>query len=109
MKVLHTDIWLGLIIVTCATIPFYILGAGVLNKMGLAPEGSDAVIATLSNIFTQTLGEWAVWIFSIGAFIILFSTVLSRVGSGGRFIPDYLIEMQFIDRSNLKLRKAIMR
>ena len=109
MKVLHTDIWLGLIIVTCATVPFYILGAGVLNKMGLAPEGSDAVIATLSNIFTQTLGEWAVWIFSIGAFIILFSTVLSSVGSGGRFIPDYLIEMQFIDRSNLKLRKAIMR
>ena len=109
MKVLHTDVWFGLIIVTCATVPFYVLGAGVLNKMGLQPEGSEAVIGTLSNIFTQTLGEWALWLFSIGAFVILFSTVLSGVGSGGRFIPDYLIEMRFIDRSNLKLRKLIIR
>jgi Mn2+/Fe2+ NRAMP family transporter len=109
MKVLHTDVWFGLIIVTCATVPFYVLGAGVLNKMGLTPEGSEAVIGTLSNIFTQTLGEWALWLFSIGAFVILFSTVISSVGSGGRFIPDYLIEMRFIDRSNLKLRKAIIR
>ena len=109
MKVLHTDVWFGLIIVTCATVPFYVLGAGVLNKMGLQPEGSEAVIGTLSNIFTQTLGEWALWLFSIGAFVILFSTVLSSVGSGGRFIPDYLIEMRFIDRSNLKLRKSIIR
>ena len=109
MKVLHTDVWFGLIIVTCATVPFYVLGAGVLNKMGLQPEGSEAVIGTLSNIFTQTLGEWALWLFSIGAFVILFSTVLSSVGSGGRFIPDYLIEMKFIDRSNLKLRKSIIR
>ena len=109
MKVLHADVWFGLIIVTCATVPFYVLGAGVLNKMGLQPEGSEAVIGTLSNIFTQTLGEWALWLFSIGAFVILFSTVLSGVGSGGRFIPDYLIEMRFIDRSNLKLRKLIIR
>ena len=73
MKVLHTDVLFGLIIVTCATVPFYVLGAGVLNQMGLEPEGSEAVIGTLSNIFTQTLGEWALWLFSIGAFVILFS------------------------------------
>ena len=109
MKVLHTDVLFGLVIVTCATVPFYVLGAGVLNQMGLEPEGSEAVIGTLSNIFTQTLGEWALWLFSIGAFVILFSTVISGVGAGGRFIPDYLIEMQFMDRSNLKLRKAIVR
>ena len=97
MKVLHTDVWLALLIVTCATIPFYVLGAGVLNQMGIVPEGNDETISALSNIFTQTLGPWAVWIFSIGAFLILFSTVLSGVGAGGRFIPDYLIEMKFMD------------
>ena len=109
MKVLHTDVWLALLIVTCATIPFYVLGAGVLNQMGIVPEGNDETISALSNIFTQTLGPWAVWIFSIGAFLILFSTVLSGVGAGGRFIPDYLIEMKFMDRSNLPLRKSIIR
>ena len=29
MKVLHTDVLFGLIIVTCATVPFYVLGAGL--------------------------------------------------------------------------------
>ncbi len=109
MKVLHTDVWLALIIVTCATIPYYILGAGVLHKMGLEPEGSQETISVLSNIFTQTLGGWAVWVFSIGAFFILFSTVLSGVAAGGRAIPDYLIELKLFDRSKVKLRKAITR
>jgi Mn2+/Fe2+ NRAMP family transporter len=109
MKVLHTDIWLALIIVTCATIPYYILGAGVLNAMGIVPEGNSETIGALSNIFTQTLGMWAVWFFAIGAFFILFSTVLSGVGAGGRSIPDYLIEMGVFDRSNLRLRMLIIR
>lgn len=109
MKVLHTDVWLALAVVTCATIPYYVLGAGVLNKMGLQPEGSDETISVLSNIFTQTLGGWAVWAFSIGAFFILFSTVLSGVGAGGRAIPDYLIEMQIFDRSRIDIRRAIIR
>jgi hypothetical protein len=109
MRVLHTDVWLGLIIISCATIPYYILGAGVLHKNGLDPEGAADTIAVLSNIFTETIGAWAVWVFAIGAFFILFSTVLSGVGGGGRFIPDYFIEMQLFDRSNLALRKAITR
>ncbi len=109
MKVLHTDVWLALIIVTCATIPYYMLGAGVLNRMGIVPEGNAETISALSNIFTQTLGSWAVWIFSIGAFLILFSTVLSGMAAGGRVFPDYLIELQLIDRSNLALRKSIIR
>jgi|TARA_Y100000310_G_scaffold336761_1_gene422199 hypothetical protein len=109
MKVLHTDVWLALLIVTLATIPYYVLGAGVLNKMGILPEGNDATISALSNIFTQTLGQWAVWIFAIGAFFILFSTVLSGVGAGGRTIPDYFIEMKFMDRSNVRLRVRIIR
>ena len=85
------------------------LGAGVLNRMGIVPEGNAETISALSNIFTQTLGSWAVWIFSIGAFLILFSTVLSGMAAGGRVFPDYLIELQLIDRSNLALRKSIIR
>ena len=109
MHVLQTDVWLGLIVMVCSTLPFYFLGAGVLNAMGLAPDGSGETIAVLSNIFTQTLGQWAVWIFSFGAFFILFSSVLSGYATTGRYIPDYFIEMGFMDRSNIKLRKAIIR
>lgn len=109
MKVVHTDVWLAIIIVTCATVPYYVLGAGVLNKMGVTPQGNEETISALSNIFTQTLGAWAVWVFSFGAFLILFSTVLSGVGAAGRVIPDYFIEMQVMRRSNLALRRAIIR
>ncbi|GIS63022.1 MAG: hypothetical protein CM1200mP2_52470 [Planctomycetaceae bacterium] len=109
MKVLHTDVWFALIIVTCATIPYYVLGAGVLNRMGVVPEGNTETISTLSNIFTQTLGPWAVWIFGIGAFLILFSTVLAGMGANGRVFPDYLVELRIFDRSNLALRKTIIR
>ena len=109
MKVVHTDVFLSLVVVTCATIPYYVLGAGVLNKMGLVPKGNEETVSTLSNIFTQTLGPWAVWAFSIGAFFILFSTVLSGFGGAGRFIPDYFIEMKLFDRSNIALRRAIVR
>ncbi len=105
MKVLHTDVWLALIILTCATLPYYILGAGVLNEMGERPNGLET-ISVLSNMFTQTLGPWALWLFGFGAFFILFSTVLSGIGAGGRFIPDYLIEMDLFDRSNLRKRRA---
>ena len=59
MKALHTNAWLALIVVTCATVPYYMLGAGVLHKMGIVPEGNDATIGALSNTFTQTLGGWA--------------------------------------------------
>lgn len=108
MKVVHTDVWLTLIILTCATLPYYILGAGVLNKMGERPNGLET-ISVLSNMFTQTLGPWAVWLFGLGAFFILFSTLLSAIGAGGRVIPDYLIEMGFFDRSNLRLRRRFIR
>ena len=108
IKVLQTDVWLALIILTCATLPFYALGAGVLHAIGERPDGLETISA-LSNMFTQTLGPWAVWLFGIGAFFIFFSTVISGIGAAGRFIPDYLIEMGFFDRSNLKLRLAIMR
>lgn len=105
IRVLHLDVWVTLIILTCATIPFYLLGAGVLNAMGVQPDGLET-ISVLSNMFTATLGGWSLWVFGVGAFFILFSTSLSGVGGGGRFIPDYLIELGFFPRSNLALRKA---
>ncbi|MEE2777326.1 MAG: Nramp family divalent metal transporter [Acidobacteriota bacterium] len=108
MKVLQTDVWVTLGILTCATVPFYILGAGVLNALGERPDGLET-ISVLSGMFTQTLGGWSVWLFGFGAFCILFSTTLSAVSGGGRYIPDYLMELGFLDRSNLDARRAIIR
>lgn len=108
VKVLHMDVWVTLVILTCATLPFYILGAGVLHDLGETPNGLET-IAVLSNMFTRTLGPWALWVFGIGAFFILFSTTLAAIAGGGRFIPDYLIEMGFLQRQNLDMRLKIIR
>jgi Mn2+/Fe2+ NRAMP family transporter len=101
LKVLRTDVWVTLLILTCATLPFYLLGAGVLHRDGLTPQGLET-ISVLSDMFTRTLGAWSLWVFGLGAFFILFSTALSGIGAGGRFIPEYLIEMGYLDRQNVK-------
>ena len=108
VKVLQMDVWLTVIILTCATLPFYLLGAGVLNVLGVVPAGLET-ISVLSDMFTRTLGPWAQGVFGIGALFILFSTTLSGIGAGGRFIPDYLIELGFFPRENLKTRQAWIR
>ena len=108
IKVLHVDVWLTLILLTFATLPFFVLGAGVLHELGEEPAGRET-ISILSNMFTKTLGTWAVWVFGAGAFLILFSTVVSGIGAGARILPEYIIELGFLERSNLKTRFAITR
>ena len=104
---LRTDIWITLLLLTCATIPFYFLGAGVLHAMGLRPAGSEAISA-LSYMFTETLGEWSLWLFAVGAFSILYSSSLASVAGGARFVPDYLIELGYLARDRLDVRQRII-
>jgi manganese transport protein len=108
LKVLRTDVWITLVILTLATIPFYLLGAGVLHATGQQPSGNDTIVA-LSNMFTQTLGSWSLWVFAVGAFCILFSSSVAGVAGGGRYIPDYLIELGFLSREQLNVRYSIIR
>ena len=108
LKVLRMDVWITLAILTLATIPFYLLGAGVLHATGQQPSGNDTIVA-LSNMFTQTLGSWSLWVFAVGAFCILFSSSVAGVAAGGRYIPDYLIELGYMSRQQLNVRYAIIR
>ncbi len=108
LKVLRTDVWMTLFILTLATIPFYFLGAGVLHATGQQPSGNDTIVA-LSQMFTKTLGEWSLWIFALGAFFILFSSTLAGVAGGGRYIPDYLMELGFLKRERVDVRYGIIK
>jgi len=108
LRVLRTDVWMALVILTLATLPFFVLGAGVLHATGQQPSGHDTLIA-LSQMFTLTLGEWSLWVFAIGAFCILFSSSIAGVAGGARFIPDYLIELGFLSRQKLAVRHSIIR
>ncbi len=108
IRVVHLDVWVTLVILTCATVPFFLLGAGVLNTLDERPQGLET-IAVLSNMFTRILGEWALWLFAGAAFCILFSSAVAGIGGGSRFLPDYLIELGVFERRNMGMRRAIIR
>jgi len=108
LKVLRTDVWITLVLLTCATIPFYFLGAGILNALEIRPQGNDTIVA-LSGMFTETFGGWSLWVFGIGAFCILYSSTVAAVAGGSRYIPDYLMELGFLSRDRVDVRKKIIR
>ena len=108
IRVMQTDVVLTLIVLTFATIPFYMLGAGVLNRMGEIPDGLDT-ISILFNMYTQTLGQWAWWLFMFGGFFVLFSTVVSGLGAGARMIADVMGVIGVIDSNDYKARVRVRR
>ncbi|MXX75929.1 MAG: divalent metal cation transporter [Holophagales bacterium] len=108
IRVMQTDVWVTLVLLTCATVPFYMLGAGVLKKLGKEPDGLET-ISMLSEMFTQTLGPWSLWLFGVGAFCILFSTMISFIAGEARYIPDYIMELGYLKRQNLAARRFWIR
>ena len=77
IRVMHLDIVCSLVIYTMATVAFYLLGAGVLNGWASSLRDRDTIVV-LSNIYTQTLGEWALWLFYAGAVVTLYGTSSPR-------------------------------
>ena len=87
IRVMHLDILCSLVIYTMATVAFYLLGAGVLHRMGVIPADRDT-IAVLSRIYTQTLGDWALWLFYAGAVVTLYGTIFASSAAHARLFAD---------------------
>jgi Mn2+/Fe2+ NRAMP family transporter len=96
IKVMQTDVWATVFFVTIGTLPFFLLGASVLNTLGLYPPPDGDIIQTLLNMFTTILGTWAKWFFIPLAFFVLFSTLLSGTAAFTRTISDYLISIGLV-------------
>ena len=108
IKVMQMDVILTLILLTCATIPFYMLGSGILNRLGQQPNGLET-ISVLSNIYTQTLGGWAFWLFMVGAFIVLYSTCIAGLGGGSRTFADGMAVLGATKRNDYHTRVRVLR
>ena len=89
IRVMRLDIIASMIIYTVATIAFYLLGAGILHGMGKVPAAGD-MIPVLSNIYTQTLGEWSLWLFYAGAIFTLYGTIFAATASNSRVFADMM-------------------
>jgi manganese transport protein len=103
IRVMHVDIFSSMLIYTVATVAFYLLGAGVLHGMGLVPAARD-MIPVLSNIYTQTLGGWSLWLFYIGAIATLYGTVFAATASHSRLYADMCRLMGFFPANDYATR-----
>lgn len=89
LRVMRWDAWVSMVIYTGATVAFYLLGAAVLNSQNLVVE-NDEMILTLSNIYEASFAQPGLWIFLIGAFVVLFSTIFISTASNGRLTADVM-------------------
>lgn len=87
IRVMHLDVVFSMLVYTIATCAFYVLGAGVLHPKGLVPD-SSTMIATLSELYTSTLGEWALVLFYIGAVATLYGTIFAATAAHSRIYAD---------------------
>ena len=87
MRVMRIDAWLSMAVYTFATIAFYLLGAAVLGRAGLNPEGQD-MVRTLAQMYVPVFGSWAPAIFLFGAFAVLYSTFFVSAAGNSRILGD---------------------
>lgn len=99
IRVMHVDVVVSMIVYTLATIAFYLLGAGILHGMGQVPAGKE-MIAALSNIYTQTLGPWSLWLFYLGAVMILYGTVFAVTAGNARMLADFSQLLKAFERDD---------
>jgi manganese transport protein len=104
IKIMYLDAFVSMIVYTIVTAAFYILGAAVLNASGHVP-GQAEIVPTLSSMYTRSLGEWAHWVFLVGAFVVLFSTLFSALASWTRTFSDAGSKLGLIEFDNHSVRK----
>ncbi len=88
LRVLNLDVFVAMIFYTIATVAFYFLGAAILHAQGAVPEG-EAMVRTLSQLYTATLGPGGLILFLAGAFAVLYSTLFVHAASYPRLLIDF--------------------
>ena len=88
IRVMKYDALLSLAIYTGATVAFYLLGAAVLNGRNIEVDNENLMV-NLSNLYSTSFGEVGLWIFIVGAFAVMYSTVFIGTASNSRLGTDF--------------------
>lgn len=89
MRVMKIDAFASMCIYTFATLAFYLMGVAVLHKEGLDPDGMR-MVSTLAEAYVPVFGEYAKWLFLVGAIAVLYSTFLVANAANARIFSDGL-------------------
>lgn len=104
VRVMYLDAFVAMIIYTLVTAAFYLLGASILHKQGMVPEGNE-VIETLALIYTQTFGSGIKTAYLVGAFFVLFSSVFATLAAWTRLFSDIFGQLGWINFFDTAQRK----
>lgn len=108
MRVMRWDAICSALIYTFATIAFFVLGATVLHRQGLDPEG-NRMIGTLAEMYTPIFGPWTPVFFLCGAFAVLYSTLFVATATHARVCTDALIVLGGLQRNERRESRLIRR
>ncbi len=105
LRVMQWDAWCSMLIYTCATVAFYLLGAAILNREGLNPAGSQ-MIRTLERMYSENalFGGHGSRVFLVGAFAVLYSTFFVATAANSRMAADALRVFKFVPQVEEKRR-----
>lgn len=87
-RVMKFDAFASMAVYTAATAAFFFLGAAVLHSDGRNPEDMR-MVSTLSEAYVPVFGEYAKWLFLLGAFAVLYSTFLVANAGHARMTADF--------------------
>ena len=106
IRVMGVDVINSMFIYTFATVAFYFLGAGILHGMGIVPQGSE-MVAMLSSMYTETLGGWSLYLFLLGAFAVLYSTLFASTAGNSRVLADMVGMLGAYKRTDYAMRLRV--
>lgn len=99
INTIRLDAGLSTLLATIVTAAFFLLGCAVLFRAGIVPAGAT-VVDHISSVYTETYGPWSKWVFLVGAFCTLFSTLVVYVAASGRMWTDLFISLGCFARDN---------
>ena len=108
IRVMGVDVAGSFVIYTFATIAFYLLGAGILHGLGVVPQGTEMVM-TLSNMYTETLGDWSRGLFLAGAVVVFYSSVFVMSAGHSRMLADLAALLGFFPKRDYAARLRLTR
>ncbi|MCA9133165.1 MAG: Nramp family divalent metal transporter, partial [Planctomycetales bacterium] len=104
IRIMVLDALLAMVAYTAMTVMFYLLGAAILHRQGLIPEGKE-LINTLGEMYTQSLGPWAKSVFVLGAILVLYSTLFAALAAWTRMFSDAFGRLGFYNFQNQQSRR----
>jgi Mn2+/Fe2+ NRAMP family transporter len=93
LRVMQLDAWVSLVVYTVATLAFFLLGAAVLHSgaTGGLPGRVDGMLQRLTDMYVPVLGPTGALVFIVlGAFAVLYSTLVSATAANARMLTDFL-------------------